>query len=502
MQSGFFKPVASSLVGVMTLTGVLGVNPHPSMAQLPALESVPQNPTNSNAVVQPNTAYALGGGDRVTIDVFEVPQYSGEYQIPIDGVLFLPLIGGVTVGGLTVEQASNAIATRYSRYLKRPIITVRLLSPRPLNVFVSGEVSRPGSYSLPLVGGAGDRPGAQYPTLTQAIQQAGGVTLAADLTQVQLRRRVVGSNTAQLVTYNVRELLRTGEQPQEQTLRDGDSIFIPTATNVSLNETRQIATLGFAANPSNPRQVSVVGEVNRPGTYILTGVANENGVVTGITGGLPTVAQALKQAGGIRPLADIRRIQLRRLTKLGTEQIIDVNLYALLQTGDVNQDAVLQEGDTIVVPKAADIPPAEATELATASFSPDSIQITVVGEVVTPGLVRIPPNTPLNQGLLAAGGFNTRRARRSDIELVRLNPDGSVSKRTVPINFAQGINEESNPTLRNNDIIIVRRSNTASITDSISTFLSPVAGVADLLGFPGQVSNILDLLGIISPNND
>lgn len=502
MYEGFFKPIGNSLVGVMVLTGIIGVNPHPSMAQLPSLENTAPVSPNPNPI-QPNPAYALGGGDRVTIDVFEVPQYSGEYQIPIDGVLFLPLIGGVQIEGLTVEQASNAIAARYSRYLKRPIITVRLLSPRALNVFVAGEVSRPGSYSLALVSGAGDRPGAQYPTLTQAIQLAGGVTLAADLCQVQLRRRVVGTtNSSQLVTYDLRELLRTGNQRQDLTLRDGDSIFIPTATNVSLAETRQIGALGFAANPSKPRTISVVGEVNRPGTYIVTGVATENGVVTGITGAVPTVAQAIKQAGGIRPLADIRRIQLRRLTKLGTEQILDVNLYALLQTGDVSQDAILQEGDTVVVPKAADIPPAEATELATASFSPDTIQITVVGEVQTPGLIRIPPNSPLNQGLLAAGGFNTRRARRSDIELVRLNPDGSVSKRTVPINFAQGINEESNPTLRNNDIIIVRRSNTASITDSISTFLSPVSAVADLLGIPGQTANILDLLGIISPNND
>jgi len=46
-----------------------------------------------------------------------------------------------------------------------------------------------------------------------------------------------------------------------------------------------------------------------------------------------------------------------------------------------------------------------------ASFSPTTIQVSVVGEVKNPGLVNIPPNTPLNQGLLTAGGFNNSRAK-------------------------------------------------------------------------------------------
>lgn len=54
---------------------------------------------------------------------------------------------------------------------------------------VSGEVTRPGSYTVGLQGGAGDNPGVQYPTIIGALTLAEGVTLAADLRQVQLRRR-------------------------------------------------------------------------------------------------------------------------------------------------------------------------------------------------------------------------------------------------------------------------------------------------------------------------
>ena len=180
-------------------------------------------------------------------------------------------------------------------------------------------------------------------------------------------------------------------------------------------------------------------------------------------------------------MADIRRIEIRRLTKLGSEQIIPVDLWQLLQSADFNQDTVVQDGDTIVVPTATNVNPAEATELADASFSPTTIKVSIVGEVKTPGVVDVPPNSPLNQALLVAGGFDQSRAEKSSVELIRLNPDGTVSKRVVPIDLTQGINEDSNPALRNNDIIIVARSDVARVTDSVGTTLSPIDKVLNFL---------------------
>jgi polysaccharide biosynthesis/export protein len=111
-----------------------------------------------------NTNYTLGGGDLIKVNVFEVPEYTGEYQVPPGGAINLPLIGSVPVLGLTTEQAADDIARRYARFLKRPIISVNLLSPRPINVLVSGEVTRPGAYSLSLQGG-------QVIILAYSIQQ-------------------------------------------------------------------------------------------------------------------------------------------------------------------------------------------------------------------------------------------------------------------------------------------------------------------------------------------
>jgi polysaccharide export outer membrane protein len=162
--------------------------------------------------------------------------------------------------------------------------------------------------------------------------------------------------------------------------------------------------------------------------------------------------------------------------------LIAVDLWQLLQGGDLAQDAILQEGDTIAIPTATNIDPAEAPQIAAASFSPNLIRVNVVGEVARPGSVEVPPNTPLNQALLAAGGFNNR-ARRSRVDLIRLNPNGTVSKRTIDINLAQGINDQSNPILRNNDVVVINRSGLASVSDTLGTILSPVGSIFTFFNF-------------------
>lgn len=480
------QPVAG-----LTLLALIAVAcPSPTRAGVPNPIRLAQAPTQAAQPVQPEVDYILGGGDRIRVNVFEVPEYSGDYQVPPGGNLYLPLIGGVSIRGLTQEQAAETIAAKYSRYLKRPIVTVSLISPRPINVAISGEVNRPGSFTVGLQGGAGDNPGVQYPTVTGALALAEGVTLAADIRNVQLRRRQ-GVGPDQVVNLDLTQLVQTGNLPQDITLRDGDSIFVPTATNVNMAEVRQFATANFAGATTRPRTVTVVGEVNRPGAYVVIGgsatqqVTEASGGGGNAGGGLPTVTRAIQLAGGITSLADVRNIKIRRPTKAGPEQSINVNLWQLLTNGDTNQDTLVQEGDTIVIPTATDVNPAEATALADANFSPATIQVSVVGEVKNPGQVDLPPNTPLNQALLSAGGFNNSRARRKTVELVRLNPDGTVTKRNVKIDLARGINAQDNPTLRDNDIIVVNRSGLARIGDTVGTVLNPISGVNALFNLFG-----------------
>ncbi|KYC36552.1 polysaccharide export protein [Scytonema hofmannii PCC 7110] len=468
------KLLAHPVMGVVLLTSVSIAIPNVSLAQ--------RQP--ASRTTQVDTNYTLGGGDRIRVSVFEVPEYSGEYQVPPGGAVNLPLIGSVNVLGLTTEQSADLIAQRYSRYLKRPIISVNLLSPRPINVFVAGEVTRPGAYTLSLSGGAGDNPGVQYPTVLAALTTAQGVTLSADVSRVELRRKL-GRGPEQVTSLNLDELRRTGRLPQDITLRDGDTIYVPTARTLDLANARNLAASSFAADPTRPRTVAIIGEVYRPGSYLVTQGATEGGSnaqtnAPSITG-LPTLTRAIQQAGGITPQADVRNVIIRRPTRTGTEQSINVNLWQLLQSGDINQDIIVQDGDTVVIPTATEINRAEATQLATTTLSPTRIQVGVVGEVKKPGQIDLQPNSTLNQALLSAGGFNDARASSKAVDLVRLNPDGSVTKRQVKVDFKAGINEDTNPILRNNDVVVVYRSGGAKAGDTAGLVINPLGGLIGIV---------------------
>lgn len=421
------------------------------------------------------TEYTLGPGDRIRVDIFQVKDFSGEFAVLVDGTVSFPMVGNIKVEGMTVDQLDALLSQRYAEYIKRPVITVGLLAPRPLKIAISGEVNSPGSYTLTL------DESKKFPSVTDLIQQAGGITAAADVSQVQIRRRFQGRQ--QVLTLNMWELLEKGNQSQNITLRDGDSIIIPTSEKIDPTAIRQLADANFGIQADQELNVAVVGEVYRPGSYKVTPDRTKVGNNATTKLELPRLTNAIQQAGGVKPLADVRQIEVRRLTRAGTQQTIEVDLWALLQTGEIGEDIILQDGDTIVVPTAQALDPKESESLAAASFSPAQIRVNVVGEVKQPGVIEVPPNTPLNQAVLAAGGFNDQRANKEEVELIRLNPNGTVSKRDVTIDFAQGIDEEGNPALRNNDVVVVKRSGLASATDAIGTVLAPVGAAFGGLTF-------------------
>ena len=446
--------------------------------------------------------YILGAGDRIKLDVFSVPEFSGEYVVLPNGAVNLPQVGMLMLQGYTTEQASKMVVDRYSAILTRPIINFNVTTTRPMMVAIAGEVERPGAYSLSGGGNGGNNNGNnnnnnngggggfESPTLSRAIQIADGVTRSADLQRVQISRRRAGNVKDDIITVNLLQLIQSGDARQDIRLRDGDSILIPSGNAIDSVQARQLMASNFAGRNSRPIQVAVIGEVGRPGPHLLslTGSAGANGnTASGNVGGggnggngggvlIPTVTQAIQQAGGISQMADIRNVQVKRTTRSGLEQSIKVDFWELLKSGNLAQDIPLQEGDRIEIPTVASINEAEITALATTTFSPDKMTVSVSGEVSQPGSLVLPPNTPLNQAILMAGGFNRKSAKNS-VTLIRLSSNGAVTKRDIPIDFSQSVSEANNPALRNNDIVVVRKSGLATFSEGLTDVLSPFSAL-------------------------
>lgn len=337
------------------------------------------------------TSYLLGVGDQLRLDVFNIPDYSGEFQVLAGGILTLPVVGPVEVEGLSLEQAAARIETELEPFVRRPRVTLSVLAVRPIQVAIAGEVHRPGAYRL--VEDETDGDSTEVPTLTQVIELAGGITQLADIRQIEIQRR-----------------LAPGSGPPLQSL---DAV---------------------GSDRADSALFSSLDVVSR------------------------------------RESTD--------------SQIISVNLWQLLTQGDISEDLQLQDDDRIFIPTATNLTADELTELATASFSPDEIMVNVVGEVASPGSIAVPPNTPLNQAILTAGGFNSR-AKRDVVTLVRLNPNGTVSEQTIEVDFTQGLADAMNPSLQPNDTVIVQRSRLATTEDTVGSALSPLSGIFGILRILG-----------------
>ena len=466
--------IATSLLLVIPLTS--------AKAQLETPSTIANtNPSSGQSVTVPNqeTDYTLGAGDQIRLDIFQVEEYSGEYPVNVDGTISLPLVGAVNVEGLTLKQAEEAVAKKYAIYLKRPIVNAGLVAPRPLRIGISGEVDNPGTYEFQLTPTTPD-----FPTVTDMVEQAGGITTLADVRNVQIKRVVQGRTTT--FTADLWSLLNFGQLSQDISLRDGDTIFLPTVEEINPSELERLSEASFGLQIDEPISVAVVGEIFRPGSLVVQPeqLANNNNQPNAPKRDSlpPRLTQAIQLAGGIKPTADVRTVEIRRETWDGQEKLMTINLWELFQTADVDQDVILQEGDEIIVPKAVALSDAELQQQAEFSISKDTITVNVVGEVGTPGAVQVKPNTPLNQAILAAGGFNNRRANKSEVQLVRLKLDGTVDQRNIEVDLASGINEETNPILKENDVVIVGRSGLTAFGDTVSNTGGPL-GILRLL-FP------------------
>ncbi len=229
--------LSSSLPSIAQLPGIR--NPAPARNQNRPIVPPPPPPGsslpigNSGSLTQ-EAAYTLGPGDRIALDIFGVPEFSKEYQVLVDGTLNLPIIRSVSIQGLTLQQAANVITKRYEPFINVPVVTVTVIVARPLNIGLAGEVTRPGSYKInPTREGTGG--GVKFPTLMEMLQLAKGVTSAGDMRNVQIRRPRRGG-PEQVTTVDLQDFLDTGNLRQDVTIRDGDTIFVPTAS--ALNTAR------------------------------------------------------------------------------------------------------------------------------------------------------------------------------------------------------------------------------------------------------------------------
>ncbi|MFM9913826.1 MAG: SLBB domain-containing protein [Methylophilaceae bacterium] len=300
--------------------------------------------------------YVLGAGDMVRVTVYGSPDLTTETRISAAGTLTFPLLGDVSVGGLSTAIAEKKIATNLEEggFVKQPQVNLVVLQFQSQTVSVLGEVNRPGRYPL-------DRPS----TLTDVLAMASGVTSNGSeiVTVTSLR-----DGKPEKHEYDLREWFDRGQASQNPSVRGDDIIFV------------------------TAREVSVLGQVGRPGKYsVMSGVRN--------------VGDFLSMAGGIAPTgADTIVISIVREGKMDKREI-DVD--QLFRSGDTAANIELRGGDMIYVPRAP--------------------LFYIYGEVQRPGSFRLERNMTVAQALSVGGGLSLRGTERG-IVIKRRDAKGNMQE--------------------------------------------------------------------------
>ncbi|MBC7286450.1 MAG: SLBB domain-containing protein [Armatimonadetes bacterium] len=252
----------------------------------------------------PPPDYRIQPGDVLAITVLNQAQYSfSSLTVTPDGKIAYPLAGQLAVEGKTVAEVASMITEVLKRELRQPQVTVSIVRAQPQNVYVLGEVQKPGPYDLMSAR-------LQWVSIPTAIGMAGGYTARALSTYVTLIRK--GGEPQQIPLQTTGGSKDSIVDPGIK-LYPGDAIVIPRISD----------------------SVSVLGKVITPGQYELLPQDN--------------ILSILSKAGGLAPEADHERALLFRSN--GTQ--IEISLRGLNE-GTIKPDQLppLQSGDTILILEA------------------------------------------------------------------------------------------------------------------------------------------------------
>jgi polysaccharide export outer membrane protein len=160
------------------------------------------------------SGYIVGDSDVIRVNVWKEPEVSQTVVVRTDGSISLPLINEVKVSGMTPPQIQNLVAEKLKGFLTNPQVTVTVIEIRSKRAFITGEVARPGTYSL-------NAP----TTVLQLIAQAGGFTPFAKKDGIVVLRTEDGRQTR--LKFKYKEVIQGKKTEQNVALHPGDTVVVP-----------------------------------------------------------------------------------------------------------------------------------------------------------------------------------------------------------------------------------------------------------------------------------
>ena len=205
--------------------------------------------------------YILGFGDVLQLQLVGQKNEIIEVSLLRDGSITLPNIGKVFLSGLSLQEATKIIKTKFEISFIGVDVFVTLLNIRDIQILVSGNAFNPGPYTL-----NGNS------NLFHALSVSGGPSDLGSFRKIDLIR-----DDKTLETVDLYENFIFGKNSFGPKLRSGDIIFIHPSQNL----------------------VSISGAIKRPGNYELLNTER--------------LGSLINFANGIRSNADLDSIHIQRI---------------------------------------------------------------------------------------------------------------------------------------------------------------------------------------------
>ena len=232
--------------------------------------------------------YVIGPGDQLLVRGWGQIDIDVQARVDRNGAVYIPKVGNINVAGLKFSQLQSYLKSQIGRIYQNFDLNVSMGELRSIDVFVVGQASRPGRYTV-----------SSLSTLANAVFASGGPSPAGSMRRIELKRG------GQVVTeFDLYDLLIKGDKSKDVPLMPEDVIY-------------------FA--PVGP-EVAMGGEVNTPAIYEIKPDT--------------TLGDAMQLAGGLTTTALGSKVyveQIRQRTDRGIEEVAldPAGLARQLKDGDV-----------------------------------------------------------------------------------------------------------------------------------------------------------------------
>ena len=176
----------------------------------------PEAATGAAAAKIPESAasqFTLGPADVVHVNVWKNTELSQTVTVGPDGFISLPLLNDIHVAGMTANELAQVLNAKLNNYIMNPQVTVSVVDIRSRQVYVLGQVGKPGSY--PLIGPV---------NVLQLIAQAGGLSTYANRKGITILRASKGGT--EKIHFNYNNVVH-GDGKQNVFLQPGDTVVVP-----------------------------------------------------------------------------------------------------------------------------------------------------------------------------------------------------------------------------------------------------------------------------------